>query len=382
MPRREITRRLHGWMFDDALPFWLERGQDRASGGAVEELNFDGRDAALPVKRTRVVCRQIYVYSHAALLGWRDGLGFVEAGADYLATRVWQGEERGFARLMTREGAVHDPTPDLYDIAFALFAFAWAFRATGDAAYRDWAEKTLAFVRGRMRHSSGAGYLHAMPAQGWRIQNPHMHLLEASLAAYESTRAPAFAEVAREIVGLFLNRFSDARTGLLAEYLTEDLARAPGEPGEIVEPGHQLEWAWILAEARRLLGIESGARPAALVAAAERLGVDATSRAVRNSVRRDGSILDGGSRTWPNTERVKAAVALYEIDGRDPWPVIEESAGLLINRYLTPGHASAFPRGGWHDAFDAEGRPIAKRMPASTFYHLFLAFAEVARIDP
>jgi N-acylglucosamine 2-epimerase/mannose-6-phosphate isomerase len=382
VPRRGITQRLHAWLFSEALPFWLDRGWDRARGGAVEELGFDGRDAALPLKRTRVVCRQVYVYAHAALLGWRGGLDFVAAGADYLATRVWQGEADGFARLMTRDGAVHDPMADLYDTAFALHAFAWAYRATGEAAYRDWAVRTLAFVEARLRHPGGEGYLKQTAPQGWRVQNPHMHLLEASLAALEATRDTAFEATARALVGLFEKRFYDAPSGLLSEYFTEDWLRAPGPDGEIVEPGHQFEWAWILAEAGRLIGLDQSHAAQRLVETATRLGVDPQTSAVRNSVRRDGAILDGGSRTWPNTERIKAAIALLELTGADPWPAIEESAGLLLGRYLTPAPGREFPRGGWHDAFDAHGKPIAMRMPASTFYHLFLAFAEVLRIDP
>jgi N-acylglucosamine 2-epimerase/mannose-6-phosphate isomerase len=36
--------------------------------------------------------------------------------------------------------------------------------------------------------------------------------------------------------------------------------------------------------------------------------------------------------------------------------------------------------GGWLDAFDQAGKATAKAMPTSTFYHLFLAFAEVLRV--
>ena len=37
------------------------------------------------------------------------------------------------------------------------------------------------------------------------------------------------------------------------------------------------------------------------------------------------------------------------------------------------------PDGTWIDAFDGEGRPVVKSVPASTLYHVFLAFAEVLR---
>jgi N-acylglucosamine 2-epimerase/mannose-6-phosphate isomerase len=33
------------------------------------------------------------------------------------------------------------------------------------------------------------------------------------------------------------------------------------------------------------------------------------------------------------------------------------------------------------DHFDAQRKPIAVNVPASTFYHVFLAFAEVLRLE-
>lgn len=55
---------------------------------------------------------------------------------------------------------------------------------------------------------------------------------------------------------------------------------------------------------------------------------------------------------------------------------MRSSVGLLMDRYLA--HT---PRGAWIDAFDAEGNSIVKTIPASTLYHVFLAFAEVLRVS-
>ena len=137
-----------------------------------------------------------------------------------------------------------------------------------------------------------------------------------------------------------------------------------------------MEWAWILNSARKLLAIDTAAEIRGLIRFAETHGVDPVSSATYNSVRDDGAPLDRGSRTWPNNERIKAAIALWELDGVDPWPVIGSSCQLLMQRYLTHD-----PAGMWIDAFDADGRADAHTVPASTLYHIFLAFAEVLRIS-
>lgn len=375
MPVVRLRESIRSWMFDQALPFWAAHGLDLDNGGYVEQLTLEGQDAEAGFKRTRVTCRQVYVFSHAAVMGWTAGIELAAPGMDFLLTQAWQGDDKGFARTLAPTGEVLDGTPDLYDHAFALFAFAWRHRATKDAVSHAWMHRTLDFVETHMRHPGGLGFWHELPPKGWRQQNPHMHLTEACLAAHEATGEVRFAEAARRLVELFRAKLFDLNTGTLAEYFNDDWSRAPGEDGRIVEPGHLMEWCWILNQARKQLGMDVGAEIRAAARFAEAYGVDPATGMTYNSVRDDGAPLDKGSRSWPNCERIKAAIALWELDGVDPAPVIDAAAGVLLHRYL-----AREPAGVWMDVFDAEGRAAARTVPASTLYHVFLAFAEVLRI--
>lgn len=380
-----LKAEIDDWLFQRALPFWRTNGVDRAHGGFAEALTFEGADAASAFKRTRVACRQVYVFSHAALLGWTEGRSLIDHGCAWLTERAWLGD--GFARRTTREGDALDPTPDLYDHAFALFAFAWAYQATRESRWAEWAARTHEVIVTRFHPGAGEGFAHELPPVGWRRQNPHMHLLEACLAAHKATGDARYAETARSVVGLFQTRLFQKSSGMLAEYFDEDWNPAPGDAGRLREPGHHFEWVWILRECRKTFDVDLAQPALALAVAAERFGVDPASGAVRDAVTETGAVISGGSRTWPNTERIKAGVALGECaaDGAalspaiDPAAMIEQSARLLLTRYLRPTGGVSIPAGGWIDAFDADGRPTAKTMPASTFYHLFMALAEARR---
>jgi N-acylglucosamine 2-epimerase/mannose-6-phosphate isomerase len=373
LPHRDA---IHKWMFGAALPWWAANGLDRLNGGYVEQMTLDGRDAAADFKRTRVTARQIYVFSHGYMLGFDRGADLARHGVDFLVSKTWNGADRGFARKLTREGGPLDPTPDLYDIAFVLFAFSWFHKATGNRSARDWMHRTVDFIETHMRHPGGQGFQHEFPPKGPRQQNPHMHLTEACLAAFEATGEQRFGDLAKELAGLFQTRFFDLKSQTLAEYFDDDWSRAAGDKGHITEPGHQFEWAWILNSSRKLLGLELAPQIRAAAAFAEGHGVDPVSCATFNQVRDDGTPIDKGSRTWPNTERIKAAIALHELDGTDPSDVVRSSGRLLLDRYL-----SHKPHGTWIDAFDAEGSSVADTIPASTLYHVFLAFAEVLRVS-
>lgn len=375
MPVVGTRESIRSWMFDQALPFWATHGLDPDNGGYIEQLTLQGTDAEVAFKRTRVAGRQVYVFSHAAVMGWKAGLTLAEPGMDFLTKQAWLGTEKGFARTLSRTGEVLDETPDLYDHAFALFGFAWRHRATMDALSHEWMHRTLDYIDAHLRHPGGLGFWHQVPAIGWLQQNPHMHLTEACLAAHEATGEVRFAEAARRLVELFRAKLFDVKTGTLAEYFTDDWSRAPGGDGRIVEPGHLMEWCWILNQARKQLGMDVGADIRAANRFAEMHGINPATGMVHNSVRDDGVVLDAGSRTWPNCERIKAAIALWELDGVDPGPVIDAAAGALLRRYL-----ARQPAGIWMDAFDAEGHEAARTVPASTLYHVFLAFAEVLRI--
>ncbi|MEZ6013029.1 MAG: AGE family epimerase/isomerase [Hyphomonas sp.] len=369
IPFDEIRR----WMFDVALPLWAEVGLDRQSGRFVEKLDYAGKPIDTGFHRTRVIGRQTYVFSHAAvLLGWQPAIELSADGARQLDA-LYQGPELGWPRTSDREGIVLDATPDLYDLAFVLFGYAWRHKVAGSAETLASMHRVMDFIDAHMRTEEG--FWHELPPEGWRLQNPHMHLLEASLVAYEVSGESRFLAAAREIVDLFRTKLFDGRT--LAEYFDADWNRASGEDGRLVEPGHQLEWAWILIRFAELTGEDTVALAEGLVAFAEAHGVDQATGRTMQVVMDDGMPVDAGARTWPNTERIKAHLALFEATGKDPTEAVASSVRLLLDQYFD----TAIP-GLWIERFTADGKPDANDVPASTFYHVFLAFSEVLRLQP
>jgi mannose/cellobiose epimerase-like protein (N-acyl-D-glucosamine 2-epimerase family) len=361
------------WVFQSALPFWAEHGIDRRHGGFLEEVSFEGRPTACEFKRVRVICRQIYVFSHAALMGWPRGAALSARGCDYLIEHAKLGEG-AWARRLSRAGAVIDPTPDLYDLSFVLYAMAWRFRLTGDPEARRCAEDTLAFIQSNLRAPRG-GFWPWLPAQGLLLQNPHMHFTEACIAAFEATQDQRFLDQAGELVDLFRARLFDGRN--LGERFDATWGRIPSDEALGLEPGHHFEWAWILGQYQRLTGDTLAGEAAALADFAERLGVDPKSGAVFDALHDNCSPMRQSSRAWPNTERIKAWLALFELGGRDPCDPVRSSLRLLFDRYFAAPAAGA-----WIDQFDGNGAPLARVVPASILYHLFLAFAELLRLQP
>lgn len=361
-------------MFDQALPFWGAHALDSNGFGFLEQLDLQGRPRDPGFKRLRTQARQVYVFCHAHVLGWSGpALDIAEKGHQALLGTELPGG--GYPKLLSASGTVLDATLDLYDQAFALYAMAWWARATGHLDHVVAAHRLMDTIGLRLGES-GQGFRSADPEPGERLQNPHMHLLEASLAWVETCDDPRFRALAHDIVDMHLELFQQGDDGMLAEYFDAEWQPVQGPRGGLVEPGHQYEWVWLLGKASALLDRDLEAPARRLHAFAQRHGHNPETGLCWDVVNRDGSIYKPTSRSWAQTEWLKAELALGEHWGKFDRDRIGKVVDLLLD-----AHLAAQPAGTWVDQFDAKGKPLADHIPASIFYHMFLACSELLRLE-
>ena len=320
----------------------------------------------------------MYCFCQAADRGWHpDAVAIAERGVDLLIGSAWQGPGGGWASTLTRAGASLERTPDLYDIAFVLFGLGWWHKVSGDPRVVSLGLQTLDFLAAHMRHPSGQGYLHRLGGAAPHLQNPHMHLTEAMIALRDSTGHPRFAEEADRLVALCLTRFYDDASGTLAEEFDAAWARDPDPRMQKIEPGHHYEWVWLLhaylGPLRSRPDIERAMRR--LFEFAVRFGQGTQSGLVMDAVEADGSLVLPDHRLWPQAERLKAWLAMAERCGDVAKVPVEEGIGRIFDRYL-----DTEPAGTWIEHLTPTLAPRVDKIPASSFYHLVLAFAEVLRL--
>ena len=346
------------WLFDHALPLWAERGVD-PNGRFYEQLDFDGRPVIGLRRRTRVQARQVYVFCEAAALGWEAGRAVAQAGLDRMIATCRRDDGLWIAAT-DDAGTVLDETPDLYDLAFVIFALAAAHRVLGDGRARPLALETVAAID-RLMAAPHGGWAEAIPARLPRRQNPHMHLLEAMLAWQATAPDPAFEATARTSLDLCRRRFMI--DGAIHEYFTADWTPDP-TTGHILEPGHFEEWAWLLRQAQAV-GFET-------VDAAEGLHRRAVIQGLKDGfmireMDAAGAPLDAGRRLWAQTEAIRTALMFGDAGAAD---LIEAVFATHLDT-MTPGL--------WIDSYDAAGEVQDRTVPASSLYHLMTAFSALLR---
>ena len=363
--------RLESWLCDAAYPLWSTRGVD-PRGGFHERLTQDGQPLVEP-RRSRVNPRQAYCFAVAPSLGWRGDAGaLVKHGLDY-----WYAQYRRpdglFRTLIAADGSPLDERALLYDQAFGLLAL--NVYSVGEArALRERQSLELHDLVLKSMKRAGAGFESGVPASVPLQSNPHMHLLEAALAGCEvCAESSLWKPLAEEIVELALTHFIDAGSGALREFFDAQWNPAAGLEGRIIEPGHQFEWAWLLLR----WGGEKNPR---VRAAALKLIEVGESHGLRhglavNSLLDDFSPHDGGARLWPQTERLKAAALAARLTSEPRYFKMAADAADGVMRYLD----CPLP-GLWYDKIDAQGKRIDEPAPASSFYHLVAAIAELSAL--
>lgn len=367
---------LRRWTVAEALPFWGEAAYDASRGSFIERADFSGRPLADVPRRTMVQARQIYVFAHAALLGWRpEGREIAIAAAHNLIdVHLSPDGQPGWIFSATPEGDIHDARRDFYAHSFALFGLAWAYRLEPQQHFLDAAVQTMDWLDAHF--SSPAGGYHAAlpPDPDALLQNPHMHLFEAMIAWFEATGEARFLARAAEIRGLMAARFFQPQTGILAEYFDGGWNPLEGSRGRICEPGHHFEWSWLLQRYARTIGRTRDSIAGSLFDFANRHGFDAEGL-IADECLDDGSVHKASRRCWPHTEGIKANAAAFEAGDRRA----AGRAAKIVERLMGVFLARPVP-GGWIDHVDERGSPLVAFMPASTLYHVFLAAAEADRV--
>lgn len=372
---RRLKERFSLWLFASALPLWWSLGADHQMGGFQELLDARGAPVAA-ARRARVQGRQTFVYALAGTLGWVGPWRHaVSHGMSFLRAR-YRRSDGLYRTLVSADGAPVDDTAMVYDQCFVLLALAYAARMEPDKAsgFESEASAILVALRAAQGHAQG-GF--AEPA-GLAFQaDPQMHLLEAALAWAETGSDPAWGALADAQAELGLSRLIDPGCGAVKENFTADWSPAEGREGRLIEPGHQFEWAWLLERWGRLRNRADARHAARRLFAIGEHGVDRRRGVAMDALLDDLTVADARARLWPQTERLKAAVILAEGEADDHARAAYQAAAVEAGEALMRYFENVAP-GLWRDKQLPEGGFVDEPAPASSFYHIICAYAELA----
>ena len=361
-----LAKRFEDWLLDHALPLWANNGIDRESGGFYDLLDLAGEPITGP-KRGRVLGRQIWAFALARSMGWKgDWINPVRSGLQFALSH--RREDGQLPALFASDSRVLSETATLYDQTFFLLALSEARKHFPE--WQDLDEAAYLIIRSALvaRRNSAGGYVES--ADHAFQSNPHMHLLEAMLAWQDTDPGGPWGRTADEVADLCLTRLID-KNGAIREFYDAQWRSLSGEPGRCVEPGHQFEWAWLLGRWARFHGNVDAGRAARRLFEIGSYGMDWNRGVAIDELDDEFRPVRSTARLWPQTERLKAALALMTASkGEDASYYCTQavSAANTVWLYLETARS-----GLWYDRMLVDGSFIEEPSPASSFYHLICA---------
>lgn len=372
------------WFWADFLPAWALRANDPDGIGFFDVLDINAAPPQPDRKTILAQARLLFTFSHLALISDTSAY-HTAAQAARDALPVFRKSTGLYCRAVARDGRLGRDTADQiatsYDQCFVILALStWGrLHPSEDTAAElesCWAAIETHLVDPvtglLLEHDAVADP--ADPAAPNRAQNPHMHLYEAALQAFEMTGLPVWLTRAQDMRAKGLEYFFDAETGTLTEFLTPDLAVLPARDGQRREIGHQCEWAWLLLREVELGGNPEIAKVAQrLLAFADRHGFaegGVMQGAAFDAVSCDASWREETFLLWPQTEAIKT----HAVRADDPAHAEAAKAlvELVFRQYF--GGQTAFV-----NQLDAQAKPLWPEALSRLHYHLVLALTEGAR---
>ena len=362
------------------MDFYEPTSIDRNLGGYFQAFRDDGTICDLTTRHLAGTCRFIYNFAAAAMVldepryleGARHGLAFLQAHH--------RQADGGYAWVLDGHDVV-DPHRHAYGHAFILLAAATAAKAGIDDA-RPLVEDLFDLIEARFRESAAGLYVDVIGPGNWsaidpyRGQNANMHMCEAMLAAYETTRASKYLDRAHSLARRICLDLAKPSQGLIWEHYhtdwTHDWTYNVSDPKHLFRPfgylpGHFLEWTKLLLLLNRHRPEPwMTERAAGLFDAAIDRGWDGARGGFNYTFGRNGAVLDADRYYWVHAEAIAAAALLALESGRtDCWRWYETFWTYCDRNFIDHEH------GGWFRVLDAAGRKLSdlKSPPAKTDYH-------------
>jgi mannose/cellobiose epimerase-like protein (N-acyl-D-glucosamine 2-epimerase family) len=315
-------------------------------------------------------------YLHAA----RHGLVYLR--------EVHRNPATGGYAWTVRDGVPEDRTNHAYGVAFVLLAYATA-RKTGIEETRAWMDETWTLLESRFWDAEAGLYRDEADAQwhfsDYRGQNANMHMCEAMLAAYEASGEARYLDRALALADHMTRHQAAKAGGLVWEHYDRDWNvdwdYHRDDPKHLFrpwgfQPGHQTEWAKLLAILDAHLR-ERDTPAEWLLPTARHLFDIAVARAwdpefggLCYGFAPDGSICDDDKYFWVQAETLAAAARL------GAWEWYDRLWAYAWRHFVDHEH------GAWYRILDRRNRKYSdEKSPAGkTDYHTMGACHDVLHV--
>jgi len=368
-------QRIEADLRQNILPFWISRVVDRAGhtfyGSLTNDLVLDRT-----VERGALLTSRILWTYAAAYRQYLDPAYL--AMADYacadLFARFHDAKYGGFYWSIAADGTVLRDRKQIYGQAFAIYALSEYHAATGRQEPLDQAIAVFRLIEAHAREPQYGGYLEAF-GRAWepitevrlsagdqndpKSQNTLLHVMEAYTNLLRLWPDPGLRQALTELVEVMLRHVVDPATGHLRLFFANDWAVRSDK----ISYGHDIEAAWLLADAAEALGGST------LTARVHALSLKIADVTLAEGTDSDGGIYnqggpkgltDGAKEWWPQAEAVIGFLNAYQLSRDERYLAASLRTWDFIDTHLIDRK-----NGEWFRGVTRDGRVLAKELKVS-----------------
>ena len=366
----EWAARLRKEVAEDILPFWARHAVDRENGGFYGKIDCDLKVDAQAPRAAVINARILWTYAAACRLVDPQYREIADRAWHYVIDKFWDAEYGGIYWMVDYLGRAVSDRKQIYAQAFAIYAMAEYFRATGNAASLECAKQLFGLIEAHSYDPLHKGYIEAC-AREWgtledlrlsekdlnspKSMNTHLHILEAYTNLLRVWRDAGLLARQKELLEVTMDHIIDARTAHFRMFFDMEWNSLTDH----ISFGHDIEGSWLLVEAAEVVG------DPALLERARKLAMRMADAVSREAVDRDGSIfyeansagvlVDPNKHWWAQAEAVVGFYNAFQLSGEERFRDLAYRAWEFIEaKVVDRAH------GEWHAKLKPDGTPFSE----------------------
>lgn len=274
----------------ELLNKWYPAAMDKEFGGFLSTWTFDFKPTGEQNKMIVSQSRHVWTSAKASEV-YTNVPHYKECathGFKFLRDVMWDKTYGGFYQLVDRQGNVKSPTEEktAYGNAFAIYALAAYYHATGDTSALKLAQDGFMWLENHSHDPVYKGYFQHMKRDGmvikrdssvpstqdtgYKDQNSSIHLLEAFTELYQVWPDSLVGERVKEMLVLIRDTIVNDKGSLVLFFQPDWTPVSFRDSSEAVimkhhnldhvSFGHDIETAYLMLEASHAVGITDNSR--------------------------------------------------------------------------------------------------------------------------
>lgn len=330
------------------LKYWTSQTIDIKNGGFVGERDHFNKIVKNASKGIILNSRILWSFS-AATNYYKSAtyIPFCERSFNYLKDFFNDANFGGVYWELDSKGNPINKRKQVYAQTFMMYALSEYYQFSKNKEALDWAIELFQLIEKFAFDVTYNGYIEAFnedwsPIEDMRLSdkdaneaktmNTHLHILEAYTNLYKVYKNEGLKQHLSNLINLFFDKFLKPNNHFQLFFDEQWNAK-----GTIISYGHDIETAWLLIEAAKVINDQH------LITKTERLALNIADTFMNEGIDADGGVfyefhpetdvLDTDKHWWPQAEAMVGLVYAYKISKDEKYLIQATKIMLFIQKY-------------------------------------------------